>query len=293
MRRATVRALVLIGLLLLAGCGSSTGGSGGGSSDTTTFAYPRGANDLVLSIASGGGLLAPQATFSQLPMVTVTGDGRVITTGPQIAVYPAPAMPNLRQQVLAPAGVQAVLNAAQDAGLLVPVTSFGRPPVADAPTTTFTVVVGAGRFVSEVYALGMESGGTTEDLSNDDLRHRQQLIDFERKMTDLSAWLGTEVGPDTTYTVTKLAALVREVPADWTDPSGVRPNTLDWPLGDLATAKDTGAGKVVVIEGGDLDTLRPLLSQATQITLWRSGGATYQLTLRPVLPGEVDLPGVS
>ena len=292
MRRATVRSLVLIGVLLLAGCGSSTSGNGV-SSDTTTFAYPRGANDLVLSITSGGGLLAPQAVFSQLPMITVTGDGRVITTGPQIAIYPQPAMPNLRQQVLTPTGVQAVLNAAQDAGLLQSNPSFGRPPVADAPTTTFTVVVGAGRFVSDVYALGMESGGTTADLSNDDLRHRQQLIAFERKMTDLSAWLGPEVGPDTAYTVIKLAALVREVPADWTDPSGVQPNKLDWPLGDLAAVKDTGAGKVVVVEGGDLDTLRPLLSQATQITLWRSGGATYQLTFRPVLPGEVDLPGVS
>ena len=176
---------------------------------------------------------------------------------------------------------------------MVPDRTYGRPPVADAPTTTFTVVVGAGRFVSRVYALGMESGGASTDLNNDDLRHRQQLLDFERKLSDLTTWLGADVGPDTEYTVTKLAVLAREVPADWTDPSGIQPNTLDWPLDDLANAKSTAIGNVVVVEGDDLDTLRPLLAQATQITLWRSGGKTYQLTFRPILPGELQVPGVS
>ena len=57
--------------------------------------------------------------------------------------------------------------------------------------------------------------------------------------------------------MTKLAALAKEVPAGWTDPSGVQPNTLDWPLDDLANAKSTSVGNVVVVEGADLDTLRP------------------------------------
>ena len=227
---------VLLAAVLLVGCGSSTGGYG--STNTTHYAYPRGADDLVLGITVGGGLIGPQASFTQLPMTTLTGDGRFITVGPHIEIYPGPAMPNLRQQVLTANGIQTVLNAAREAGLMVPDRKYGRPPVADAPTTTFTVVVGAGRFVSRVYALGMESGGATTDLSNDDLRHRQQLLDFEAKLSDLTTWLGSDVGPDEQYTVTKLAVLARDVPADWTDPSGIQPNTLDWPLGDLATAQE-------------------------------------------------------
>jgi hypothetical protein len=297
-----IAALALLSLVLVvvavvtAGCSSAPGGAGGasgGSTNTTHFAYPRGADDLVLGITVGGGLVAPGANFAQVPMTTLTGDGRCITVGPQVAIYPGPAMPNLRRQVLIGNGMQTVLNAARDAGLLVSDRSYGRPPVADAPTTTFTLVVGAGRFVSRVYALGMESGGTTPDLSNADVQHRQQLLDFERKLGDLTTWLGANVGPDEEYVVTKLAVLAQEVPADSTDPSGVTPNTLDWPLADLATAKSTSAGGVVVVEGDDLDTLRPLLTQATQITLWRSGGTTYHLIFRPILPGELGVPAVS
>jgi hypothetical protein len=293
-----VLVLVVVAVAVVtAGCGSApgggTGGSNGGSTNTTHFAYPRGADDLVLGITVGGGLVAPGANFAQVPMTTLVGDGRCITVGPQVAIYPGPALPNLRRQVLTGNGMQTVLNAARDAGLMVPDRSYGRPPVADAPTTTFTLVVGSGRFVSGVYALGMESGGTTTDLSNADVQHRQQLLDFERKLGDLTTWLGADVGPDEEYVVTKLAVLAQEVPPDAPEPSGVTPNTLDWPLADLATAKSTNAGGIVVVEGADLDTLRPLLAQATQITRWRSGGTTYHLIFRPILPGELGVPAVS
>ena len=180
---ATLGLLTALVLLVAVGCGSSsgggTGGGGGGATQTTHFAYPHGADDLVLGISVGGGLIAPQASFTQVPTTTLTGDGRFITVGPQDEIYPGPAMPNLRQQVLTSNGIQTVLNAAREAGLMVPDRSYGRPPVADAPTTTFILVVGAGRFVREAYALGMESGGASADLTNADVQHRQQLLDFE------------------------------------------------------------------------------------------------------------------
>ena len=43
----------------------------------------------------------------------------------------------------------------------------------------------------------------------------------------------------------------------------------------------------VVVTGDDLATLRPLLDQATQITLWKSGDTEYNLWFRPLLPDEV------
>jgi hypothetical protein len=69
---------------------------------------------------------------------------------------------------------------------------------------------------------------------------------------------------------------------------------LDWPLSTpLATFGQPGTGDGVmesfrcgVVTGADLDTLRPLLAQATQITGWRSGSAIYTLILQPMLPDE-------
>lgn len=41
-----------------------------------------------------------------------------------------------------------------------------------------------------------------------------------------------------------------------------------------------------VISGADLTALRPLLSQATSITLWGSVGKYYHVFLRPLLPDQ-------
>jgi hypothetical protein len=64
-------------------------------------------------------------------------------------------------------------------------------------------------------------------------------------------------------------------------------NRLDWPLGDLSAIGEqlpTGGFRKVVVSGADLEKLRPLLEQATEITLWRSGGTDYRLN--PLLPDE-------
>ena len=42
----------------------------------------------------------------------------------------------------------------------------------------------------------------------------------------------------------------------------------------------------VVVSGDDLAKLQPLLGQATQITLWKSGDREYYLYFRPLLPDE-------
>ena len=75
-----------------------------------------------------------------------------------------------------------------------------------------------------------------------------------------------------------------------TDSTDIQPNHLPWPLADLATSGevvDNGQGlRKVVVSGDDLPTIKPLLEQATQITLWESGKAQYNLWLRPLLPDE-------
>lgn len=62
----------------------------------------------------------------------------------------------------------------------------------------------------------------------------------------------------------------------------------DWPLSTpLATfGEAVGDVRCGVVDGGDLTTLLPRAREATQITLWRSGDATYLLQFRPQVPEE-------
>ena len=54
-------------------------------------------------------------------------DGRAIVRGPQIAIYPAPVLPNLQVEQLSAADLDALVDAARDAGLLAtPPTTAGR-----------------------------------------------------------------------------------------------------------------------------------------------------------------------
>jgi hypothetical protein len=40
------------------------------------------------------------------------------------------------------------------------------------------------------------------------------------------------------------------------------------------------------VSGDELATIKPLLNQATEITVWESGSAKYNLWMRPLLPDE-------
>src|SRR5207249_10841518 len=92
---------------------SSPSPSPGGCGVTT---WARGSNELVLRIAIAGGLLAPGADLANLPVISAFGDGSVITQGPQIMIYPGPALPNLQVQRLSDAGMRRLLDAAAGAG---------------------------------------------------------------------------------------------------------------------------------------------------------------------------------
>jgi hypothetical protein len=98
--------------------------SPGSSAGPGAIAHPTGADDLVLRMEIGGGLVAPGWILSQLPLVSVYGDGRVITQGPQIEIYPGPALPNLLVSRVSEDGLQQILAAARDAGLVGPDASY-------------------------------------------------------------------------------------------------------------------------------------------------------------------------
>jgi len=87
--------------------------------------------------------------------------------------------------------------------------------------------------------------------------------------------------------------VVREEPPG-TGASGSPATVVAWPLkAPLATfgeplSPDITDTRCGVVEGADAATLTPLFEKANAETHWSSGGKTYYLRVRPLLPGESE-----
>jgi hypothetical protein len=233
----------------------------------------------VLKIEQVGGMIGPSITLNRYPTVALYADGRLIMLGPQIELYPGPALPNLQVTQLTPAGVQQVLDWAAEAGLQGEDRFLGQP-MPDAGTTLFTVVRGQETHTSSV-----------ADMSSDD-QAIGALRQFQDVVSNIRQWLPAEdiVGDDQPYAWDALQILATPAdPASMPDPALV--TIVDWPLASLATiGVDAGGQRCAVIEGADLDTLRPPLETANELTMWRSDDQVYSVQLHPLLP---DDPGCS
>ena len=268
---AMTRRTAILALLLLAGCGSAVPSATSGP--TTTAATPL----RLLRVETGGGLVAPDFVFRQLPTLVVYGDGVVITQGPQAAIFPGPALPNLIERQLDAAGLATLTEALRDAGLLTatpPSYELNPITIADAPTTTLTVTVGNVTAVHSAYALGMvvENGA------------RKKLADFVARLGDLSAVVGgSHLGKETSYVPTSFRVRATPNPSD----GGVqpRPEVIDWPLATVDLARATTCAPVTAIGA------RALFASMTETTRVRQAGSVYAIAIRQVLPGEAACPG--
>jgi len=286
--RVRTAAAILVGALVLAACGRLTGTGGDGSTGPTggpRIEHPTGSDELVLRVEQRGGFVPFEHTLTRVPSWSLYGDGRVIVEGPQIEIYPGPALPNLLVFRLTEEGVQAVLEAARDAGLMDRDASYPNPCITDVPATVFTTTAEGRTTVVSADALGM---GPSACPGVDD-EARAKLEAFWSKLTDLGSWLPEgSVGPEEPYVAAEIRIYVRpyrgepdlaQEPIAW---------PLETPLADLG-APFEGAGERMrcgVVSGADLETLRPLLERANQLTPWESGGKRYGLLLRPLLPDE-------
>ncbi len=280
--------------------GPTTTPGGGSATPTATpfveaITHPTGANELVLRQEVGGGLVAPGWILSELPTVSIYGDGRIVTQGPQIEIYPGPALPNLRVLRVSEAGLQRILAAAAEAGLMGDDVTYLYPVIADAPTTTFWVDAGGAQHRTSAYALGL--GEDTSVISPEDAAARADLVAFAEKLGDIPAWLGDDVvSADAPYAFDAIRIYAQEA-EPVTQDQGIEPTIADWPLatplstfGEPFRAGVEPPMRCGVVTGDELATLRPALEAANQLTYWRSGGATYQLILRPLLPDEAGCP---
>ncbi|MDG4772543.1 hypothetical protein [Solwaraspora sp. WMMD792] len=272
-------------LLLTAACGqnpgtdSSTDGTAGGSS------LP--ADTLVLRVDHTGGFTMPAALLTRLPVVSVYADGRVITQGPTILVYPGPAMPNLQVQTISAEQVDELVKQALAAGVGTE-QDLGRPPVADATSTRFTVLTDNGVEQLEVYALSDDASGDA-GLTDEQVAARDKLRDFADSLTELSGGVGAAPEDSEPYVAHAIAAVAEpwvavDESVDASQPEVAWPGP-ELPGESLSETLDLGC---VTVTGEALEKLRSAAADATTATPWTSAGKRWTVTLRPLLPDETD-----
>ena len=303
--RALLTALVLA--LLASGCGQDTvstavdeppveGGSAG----------PPG--EPVLEVEQTGGFRPVGAAFASMPELTVLADGRAFTLGPIPAVYPGPALPNVRVHQLDPSQVAELEELARGAGLLSPPPDYGQTLVADATTTVVRLHVDSRAYEHQAYALGFAPGpaampgepaavpgepaatpggprgrlqplpGPMGGLSAEARAARERLQAFIEAVHQVVQ----SAGPGEAYAPEAFA--VQAAPATAGDREGpVQPAVRPWPLPGVDLS---AAGECVVVAGQDALTLRPVLGDADALTRFEQSGTRYAVAVRPLLPAE-------
>ncbi len=242
---------------------------------------PGGAEDgLVLSVEQGGGLLPPGEHFRRLPLTAVYEDGTVLSPGAMVEIYPGPALPAVTEGSLTPAEIDELLRAAEQAGLADDIEAdVGKPTVADAGTTTITVVVDGETRASSVDALGV--GPPWPGISAEQREARERVSGFVDLVSRRVAGAGDGRYVPARFRVLPLA------PEPDPDPL-VAPDERPWPFPDLVLRQ----GVCTVVAGEGAAELADALADSTQITRWRTDdGAAFVLAVRPVLPHEPDCPG--
>ena len=293
MRKGRIGVAVAAVAVLASACGgvgNDDPGSGGttGATGAIGIEHPTGADQPILRVAYEGGFVPYEYTLGSTPFWSLFGDGTLIVPGPQIEIYPGPALPNLTATPVSEEGIQAILEAARDAGLMDGDANYGNQCIADAATTVFTTSAGGTTTVVSAYALDVgETAGTCGNEKDADARAK--LAAFQAKLTDLRSWLPNgSIGTERPYDPTQMRVYVLPYQGDAELPQ----EPIAWPLDpSLDTfgeaAPDAPADvRCGVVTGEDLTTLLEAAEGANALTPWTSGRTEYQLIFRPLLPDE-------
>jgi hypothetical protein len=276
-------ATLLVLAVLLAACAEAPGGGGTPAADPS-LADGEDAT-LVLQVSEVGGFTTPALLAGRVPSATLYADGRLVTDGPVIAIWPAPALPNLQVYRLGDGGVRDLVERAVDAGV-TGTGDLGTPPVADVTSTRFTVRTGGETVTREVYALGMGAGPQGEfdtGITEEQAAARARLIELAEALRDPVAALGADrvSGPEP-YQPEAVAAVV--APYSEVDPPQAE---QPWPGPELP-GEPIGPGTTCVTATGEqAHAVLQAAAQGNSATPWvGADGSRWSVVLRPLLPHE-------
>jgi len=272
---------VLLLAVGLAGCGAVGGGSPPPSG--SALSHPTGATDLILRYQQGGGFVAPGFLATEGPTFSLYGDGTAIFRNLRDAnpVPDSTASPIIRgvpYQVahLSEAQVQGLLGFAIDSGGLRAADVHYERPIADAPTTVFTIDAGGLKKAVSINGLGIDAASGKD---------AQILTKLTGLATKLQGY-GSEVSNEQPWSPDRYRGLLGEdafnspmpwpwpnvKPTDFVQPAG--PTTIRFPARTMTPAEVARLG-IANIEGG-----------LQGVSLLAPDGKTYSFRLRPLLPDE-------
>jgi hypothetical protein len=265
------------------------GSAGAAAPSGTPADKPTDPNQVIFRVRWDGGFVTPEMMLGRLPIIVVYADGRVITQGPQIAIYPGPLMPNLQERTLSADALARLIELARDKDLLKTI-HYDFPGIADAADTVLEINVDGKSYRVSAYALaeaGVDTGNGGLDAVS--IEGRAALREFIDALTGLPA--SDFVDEEHPYVIEGLRIYAgRAVIVPNSELPGEQP-AIDWPLADLATAGDAVEHSPIdvrcqVVDGDDLATVLSLLDGANTLSTFRSEGELYSFTVRPLLPGE-------
>jgi hypothetical protein len=274
-------------LVLISGCAEPS--PGGGGPDAESRSGPGlgtyGPDDLVLRVELAHGFM-PDNFVDQLPIVSVYGDGRVITPGPTTSIYPGPALPNVLVRKVTADGVDSLVTRALDHGVGRDVDR-GQVEIMDAPGTRFTVLTDSGLLVTDVYALDFTE--KSRNLTDSQRSARRALLDLLDDLDNLPRTLGPDAGDVQPYGPTAIAAITRM----WTEPaSSSQPSQPEraWP-GPTLPGGPMGhlpGLSCLTVAGADVTAVVNAAATANVATPWNSDGQRWRVRFRPLLPDETS-----
>ena len=260
------RVLALLPLLAAAACGQATS-----ADDDAVSAVSTPPVALVLQVVRAGGFLPAGAAFRAVPGVSVYDDGRVVTQGPQIEIFPPPALPSVQVGRLDADEVRRLVDAGR--AVVDAQEDYGQPPVADAPTTAVVVPDGDRRGVAAAAALEELSGAPDgAGLTAEQRSARERLRTYVRQVQDAAS-----AAPAQAYEPAGLAVLAEPYGEPGAD---VPSSELAWP-GPALTA-----GSCVVVPAAEAAEVQEAAAAASVETRWTAGGQVLRLAFRPLLPHE-------
>lgn len=296
-RLATLAAIILV---TAAACGNaqtpthapsaSPGDVPAPSGSPSTTPVPTAAPaTLILKVTSEGGFINPSANLAALPTVAVYADGRILTPGEVSAIEPGPLLPSVQVRDVGAAGAAAILAAIAKAGLDKPAS--GAPGIpGDTGTDVFTVVVDGTTTTTRVAGGGPPGPRPGPSAGGD---QRAAALELLGRLLDPAETWGGPAAAATTYAPTAYRVYVAPggPPAD---PSASQ-SPVAWPLATPLDAFGTPAVpdrgiaglRQGVVLGSDAALLAPVVRIATTLTPFTSGGRSYTLAVRPLLPDEL------
>jgi hypothetical protein len=274
-------------LAVMSGCAQASAGSTGPSITSGPGPGSYAPDDLVLRVEVVHGLRR-ELFVDQLPIVSVYGDGRVITEDRVIIMdAPAPIMRTIVVRRISAESVEALVRRAVERGVGRDI-DYGQPESYDGPGTRFTVLTEQGLLVTDVDALGVTYA--TQNLTDAQRSARQALNDLLGELRDLPGTLGAAaVDEEEPYVPQALAAITRE----WRDYGSASQQTQTeraWPGRALPGEPMGMLPKVrcLTVTGTDVATVVDAAADASAYSTWTSDGRRWLVVLRPLLPDETS-----